>query len=241
MEKDLLEFHKNKKTKDGYAHNCKTCKSLYGKENREHLSEYNRDWKRANPDKSRILVRKWNHRDWAPGEHERAELERLSVKFCACCGSFDPHFKSGFCADHNKKTGVFRAYVCYFCNVMVGYVERHGYNPNEDIEVYLKRYGGTIFGKEVCQMMMDDFEKMLQDMRDLRKKVIKRKEEEAKKVLGNKILAKLKDVQKTASKCITFDINMVDQYLAQKDAEYLEKSFKDIEQFIEDYRYFWKL
>jgi hypothetical protein len=52
VEKELTEFCKNKKTKDGLESWCKVCKSAYNKiwraENRDGVSEYNKKWNAEN-------------------------------------------------------------------------------------------------------------------------------------------------------------------------------------------------
>lgn len=55
-EKELSEFYKGKKYKDGYRNICKECCILkakkYYKENSEHLKECVKEWKRKNKDKN---------------------------------------------------------------------------------------------------------------------------------------------------------------------------------------------
>ena len=130
IEKSLTEFSKGNCKKDGRAYWCKVC--VY----ENSLSPYGLAINRASSRKANRL------RDgWAHGEHEKAEAAEPFVTKCACCGSVDPRRKSGWVADHNRKTGMFRAHVCHPCNLILGYAERYGLcRDSADIDLYLVKY-----------------------------------------------------------------------------------------------------
>lgn len=90
-------------------------------------------WFAENPDKRRGYSR----RDWAPGEHERAEAALPLVVECACCGAPEPMHARGWQADHDHLTGLFRAHVCAPCNRAIGQYEARG----ELVAAYLRKYG----------------------------------------------------------------------------------------------------
>ena len=71
-------------------------------------------------------------RGWAPGEHERP-----FVTACACCGSSDSRHKMGWAADHDHTTGIFRAYLCYPCNIRIGHAEKYGIETSQIEKAYL--------------------------------------------------------------------------------------------------------
>jgi hypothetical protein len=78
---------------------------------------------------------------WAPGEHDRAERLLPSVEECACCGSRTPRNKKGaWQADHDHTTRRFRDHLCLPCNVIVGFVERHGLDMSPSVAAYLARF-----------------------------------------------------------------------------------------------------
>lgn len=58
QERDILEFSKSSKNKDGRANQCKFCFSLYFKANREKYKERYRRWRLENLEHARELERK---------------------------------------------------------------------------------------------------------------------------------------------------------------------------------------
>lgn len=114
-------------------------------------------WNKAHPEAIRAISRR--HRDrnrltlqkkgrgrwrrgWGPGEHERAEAALPAVTECACCGASSVGRQaSAWIADHDHETGKFRAHICHPCNIVIGFVEKRGFQPNEQICAYLTAYG----------------------------------------------------------------------------------------------------
>ena len=119
--------------------NKKEYNKQWNAQNRERSAEYHRRWRQKDLERARLRSRKNNRKGWAPGEHEKAEAAKFFVTECAVCRSTNPRRKTGWCADHSKKTGKFRGFVCHPCNVAIGHVENYGVDRGQDISAFLKR------------------------------------------------------------------------------------------------------
>jgi hypothetical protein len=62
-EKDISEFNKNSKSKDGYRNECRACHKIHNarwwKKNKEKLVVKNREWKKSNREKVLETTKKW--------------------------------------------------------------------------------------------------------------------------------------------------------------------------------------
>jgi len=126
---------------------CLECyNQTWRKNNKEKCRTYCRGCRLRNLSKRRTADRKRFRKTWAPGEHERAEAALSLVRECAACFSRDPRYRKGWAADHDHTTGKFRAYLCYPCNLMVGFVENYGMDCGPAISNYLKKFSSV----EVC-------------------------------------------------------------------------------------------
>ena len=67
IEKDISEFYRDKRTKDGLYSNCKKCQNYYtyawAKRNRGRISEYNKKWREKNQDVVKCMVKKWQSKN----------------------------------------------------------------------------------------------------------------------------------------------------------------------------------
>lgn len=122
--KPLGQFHRRTKSVDGRGSRCKSCvnaqQAEYREENREVLSERQRDYARRNPDKIRSANRL---------RHSGTTQEQYDVAFhrqngmCAICCAPDGHAKGRggtLHSDHNHITGAFRGLLCAPCNTALG-------------------------------------------------------------------------------------------------------------------------
>jgi len=120
---------------------CLECYSqTWRRNNKKKCRAYCRGFRLRNLSGRRAIDRKRFRKDWAPGEHERAESALPFVKECAACFSPSPRYRKGWAADHDHETGVFRAYLCYPCNLMAGFVENYGMDCGPAISTYLKKF-----------------------------------------------------------------------------------------------------
>lgn len=63
VEKSLSEFTKNKNSKDGLSHSCKSCRAEYGRANRQRISEYERQYRLANKDRTESVALEYRRRN----------------------------------------------------------------------------------------------------------------------------------------------------------------------------------
>lgn len=98
--KEVKEYHKNKKTQDGYSYHCKSCRK------EESLKQYN------------LTLETYD------------ALLNKQGGVCAICSTDDPRGQSKagrFYVDHNHKTGEVRGLLCHDCNTALGLFKD---NPN---------------------------------------------------------------------------------------------------------------
>lgn len=103
-DKPIDSFPKERRSPDGVASQCKTCKS-----------DYNREWRER---KGGNLYDRTIRYGISPEEYEELLDEQLNS--CACCGSSDPKRKAGFVIDHDHDTGFIRGLLCHNCNIGIG-------------------------------------------------------------------------------------------------------------------------
>ena len=116
------------------------------------MTEYQRKWRRDNPEKIRTYARKVAQTPKAKARYRKYRLlrsygitqemyeEMLSKQSgkCALCGG--PPGKRGLFVDHNHKTGRVRGLLCDGCNWAIGAVEARA--GLLDIYIYLTRGEG---------------------------------------------------------------------------------------------------
>ncbi len=109
----------------------------------EKRRETNREYQRRYRERHRLdptrqaAARRVNRRDWAPGEHEKAEASRASTMSCESCGG-PPSSKHGWVADHCRTTGRFRGSLCHGCNVALGMLGESA-DRAERLAAYIRR------------------------------------------------------------------------------------------------------
>jgi len=107
----LEYFAKDSRNKNKLQARCRPCKNLG-----------NKPWQKANQDKVKFSIRKWNLRKigFTPELFDQM-LESQGNK-CALCGS-ESHGANNWNADHDHKTGKARGLLCWTCNVTLGHIE----------------------------------------------------------------------------------------------------------------------
>jgi hypothetical protein len=98
---------------------AKARQQKYCKEHREQCNEQSRNWKRANPDKVKVI--KLKNRYGLTTEAAERLLTELKSGVCAICGS-----SSGtkpLVVDHDHVTGIVRGVLCNSCNLGLGHFE----------------------------------------------------------------------------------------------------------------------
>jgi Recombination endonuclease VII len=161
--KPLSEFHRNCKASDGHQGRCKRCAiaamAEYQKTNRERVNLKNLNWKRANPEKTKITrkeyKRKWRLR--VPAEIKSALNRKWALKrmYSLTPEQYDAMLEAqdGVCAicknpskdgrrlhvDHDHTTDKNRGLLCSMCNKSVERVEK---DPDWGIKAreYLLRF-----------------------------------------------------------------------------------------------------
>lgn len=93
--------------------NCVKCHRAARAENVEHYRKTHTAWRRKNPEK--ILAYHWR----AVGI-TLPKVTRPRPTACECCG--EKHKNRELSLDHDHKTGLFRGWLCHWCNFAMGWL-----------------------------------------------------------------------------------------------------------------------
>lgn len=115
--KPFSDFYKRAKSSDGLQFKCKVCSRVVGdlnyRKNHAHYRAY---------DKNNKLVKKFGIT-----QVQFDEMVRIQDGKCAICFVGTPGGRGTWSVDHNHKTGLVRALLCFNCNVTLGRYE-NGWN-----------------------------------------------------------------------------------------------------------------
>lgn len=150
--KELTEFGKNRRSKNGLNSYCRPCACLMRKE-----------WSRANPEKIKAGARRFylssKAKGYRPAYHRRAHLKRdyglttdqydaiLASQGgrCAICREYETHVRHGkvtrLAVDHEYGTDRIRELLCQRCNRALGLL-RDSEIVLESALAYLRKHHG---------------------------------------------------------------------------------------------------
>lgn len=127
--KQVSDFYRHKRSKDGMAWWCKECQNQYAKKwgeaNREKRREYNKNWKQKNREWVRVRARKWreaNQESVQAGNRRRNQKHRSTAK-----GKLNNTIgKAVWKALKGEKGGMpWEALVGYTVNDLMTHLEKH--------------------------------------------------------------------------------------------------------------------
>jgi len=111
--KPYEDFHKKKKSRDGYKNQCKVCTSLA--ESERYFS--NADARRQ---KQRETQRRFTAKKMGLTESELSDLYDKQGNRCAICLITEEGHGKYFAIDHDHTTGDIRGLLCMSCNTGLG-------------------------------------------------------------------------------------------------------------------------
>lgn len=142
VEKQLIDFCKNKNAKDGHACWCKSCKSECNKEyysrpeNKARRDEYRKEY--YNNNKEKLAKYRKEYRQRSNVKKNAAEyylLQKYGITMegrnkiiddqggrCAIC-ECELDMAKNTCVDHDHKTGRVRGVLCNNCNKALGFIQ----------------------------------------------------------------------------------------------------------------------
>ena len=122
--KQLNEFNKSRKNKDGLNNWCRTCNNAYSREwaqkNKERHRKNYQNWRKNNTERANDLDRL---RSYGLPKGRYKKILALQKGCCAICKINTPAPKKTFCVDHCHKTGKVRGLLCHRCNTMLGHAK----------------------------------------------------------------------------------------------------------------------
>jgi superfamily II helicase len=107
QEKDISQFNKNKRNKDGFQYFCKKCK-------------LEQDRKYYVTEKFHLKNLKQRMRQFGKTIEDYNILFEKQHGCCAICGKHQSEFNNRFMIDHNHITGQIRGLLCRNCNCGIG-------------------------------------------------------------------------------------------------------------------------
>lgn len=108
LEKPRMEFYRRSGASDGLRSHCKSCVSVWGKENTEARRESWRRYRR----------KQYLSETYGISEAEYDVMFERQHGLCAICGK--PGRARGLHVDHDHETGAVRGLLCHPCNSGMG-------------------------------------------------------------------------------------------------------------------------
>lgn len=123
--KPPMDFHKQKRAKDGLFPYCKICNSAQARAayalNPSRRLSLTRAWRAANPDKTKNLARVNRLRTYGITLEVYEEMLAAQNNCCAICGN-TPNGRT-LSVDHDHETKKPRGLLCLTCNTAIGYLQ----------------------------------------------------------------------------------------------------------------------
>ena len=140
----LDNFTKNNKTKDKLAYHCRTCRNkkekiVWKKHYAKHKDRINKRKRELHKKESyKIRDREYKLKyNYNISIEQYENLHNNQHHKCLICNRKEVLF-----VDHDHKTGKVRGLLCSFCNMLLGYLEKHNIN-SKNIDDYLKHNKGV--------------------------------------------------------------------------------------------------
>jgi hypothetical protein len=139
IEKEDSEFHKDKRSKDGFRYECKVCAKEYGKKYRvmSGVKDQRREYCKKYRAKPEVKERK---REYCYKSKYNITLEEYDKMCCQQNGRclICEEKPNKLVVDHDHKTGKVRGLLCNSCNLAIGYLKENKQHFMKAIE-YLER------------------------------------------------------------------------------------------------------
>ena len=132
--KEIIEFNKNKKSRDGLSCWCKNCNSIYKKQYHKVNVDYCRKYRKENRERIQKYQKEYDLKKYNLTLEQKNEMLNKQNGCCAICKKPETAFNSkiktikSLAVDHNHKNGKVRGLLCGNCNIGIGKLK-------EDIQI----------------------------------------------------------------------------------------------------------
>lgn len=118
------QHYRGKICKACHATKARVKHAIWLQNNPNYVKDYNRKYRQEHQEESRDKARRHMYKKkYGITPEEKNWMLVNQDNRCIICNTKYPAHKSGWCVDHDHKTGKIRSILCYSCNLVIGFAK----------------------------------------------------------------------------------------------------------------------